>query len=171
MVLILPIYNRMKPNRTKIMSPQRKTKREDPNSAERAAASGKTVKLSSELLRVAEQEADLAQRSIPRQLEYWALLGRAVEPFLKKDDCHALMAELKVINSLTLADAFPAADSVMAELEDSRSTGVLTASVTSAEVVYEIDDSRENGMIKILSDGTEIKGILMDGQFVEQPEG
>jgi len=115
-------------------------------SNERTGSPGKTVKLNAELMKFAEQEALVAQRSTPKQLEYWALLGRVVERYVRKDDCHSLMAEVKVISSLTLADAFPTTDSVMAGLEDSRSAGTLAASVTSAEVVYEIDESRENGM-------------------------
>ena len=39
----------------------------------------KTVKLSEEFLREAKRYANLYHRSIPKQIEYWAKIGKIVE--------------------------------------------------------------------------------------------
>lgn len=45
----------------------------------RAAPTTRTIRLSSELVQEAEQEAEFFKRSISGQVEYWASLGRAIE--------------------------------------------------------------------------------------------
>ena len=51
---------------------------------------GQPVKLSDELVLDARLTAELAQRSIAGQIEFWAQLGRAVEPLLEGAQALAL---------------------------------------------------------------------------------
>jgi hypothetical protein len=51
---------------------------------------GQPVKVSDELLLDARLTADVAERSIAGQIEFWAKLGRAIEPFLRGDQALAL---------------------------------------------------------------------------------
>jgi hypothetical protein len=48
------------------------------------------VKLSDELVLDARLAADMAERSIARQIEFWAQLGRAIEPLLQGSQTLAL---------------------------------------------------------------------------------
>jgi ParD-like antitoxin of type II bacterial toxin-antitoxin system len=48
------------------------------------------VKLSEELVLDARLTAEVAERSIAAQIEFWAQLGRAIEPLLKGDTALAL---------------------------------------------------------------------------------
>ena len=48
------------------------------------------VKLSDSLVLDARMTSDVAERSIAGQIEYWARLGRAVEPFLNGEKALAL---------------------------------------------------------------------------------
>ena len=66
------------------------------------------VKLSGELVLDARQTAELAQRSIAGQIEFWAQLGRAVEPLLRGGQALALRragAEKPLSNCLETVDA------------------------------------------------------------------
>ena len=127
----------------------------------------KSVKLNAELVVLAELESDVAQRSTPRQIEYWSLLGRVVERYLRKDQVHALITEQKSITEITLGDIFPTADVVMAELEERRVSGELSTSVTTAAEVYDVVEGQEGLIRKRTADGTEVCGKWDDSGFVE----
>jgi hypothetical protein len=51
---------------------------------------GQPVKVSDALLLDARRTGELAERSIAGQIEYWATLGRAIEPLLRGDQALAL---------------------------------------------------------------------------------
>src|SRR5438105_3058252 len=51
---------------------------------------GMPVKLSDELVKLAREEADAADRSITAQIEHWATLGRSVESALRHQDVLAV---------------------------------------------------------------------------------
>lgn len=51
---------------------------------------GQPVKLSDELVCDARMTAELSQRSIAGQIEFWAQIGRALEPLLRGDRVFAL---------------------------------------------------------------------------------
>ena len=51
---------------------------------------GQPVKLSDELVCDARQTAELTERSIAGQIEFWAQLGRSLEPLLRGDRALAL---------------------------------------------------------------------------------
>jgi len=51
---------------------------------------GQPVKISDELLLDARLMADIAKRSIAGQIEFWAQLGRAIEPLLQGAQAFAL---------------------------------------------------------------------------------
>ena len=134
----------------------------------RSKALAKTVKLSADLVALAEMETSVAQRSTPKQIEYWSLLGRVVERYLTKDQTHALLAEQKAISHITLDDIFPSADVVMGNLEESRASGELAASVTFADESFEAVDGEDDVFRKIRADGSKVLGTLKNGEFVER---
>jgi len=51
---------------------------------------GQPVKLSEELVLDARLAGEIAERSIASQIEFWAALGRAIEPILRTDRALAL---------------------------------------------------------------------------------
>jgi hypothetical protein len=52
---------------------------------------GQPVKLSDELVDDARAAAPFSQRSIAGQIEFWARLGKSIEPLLRGDRALALM--------------------------------------------------------------------------------
>lgn len=65
------------------------------------------VKLSDELVLEARQTAELAERSIAGQIEYWAQIGRILEPLLGSGQALALRRSQAVAS---LADCMDAID-------------------------------------------------------------
>lgn len=57
---------------------------------------GQPVKISAELLLDARQTGGILKRSIAGQIEFWALLGRAIEPLLEGAQVMALQESGKV---------------------------------------------------------------------------
>jgi hypothetical protein len=66
------------------------------------------VKLSDELVLDARITSKIAERSIAGQIEYWAQLGRAIEPLLRGDKALALCQSGK---TRSLAEAISQVDS------------------------------------------------------------
>ena len=130
-------------------------------------ARAKSVKLSADLVALAEDEASIAQRSMPKQIEYWSLLGRAVERYLRYDQSRALLTDQKSISEVTMEDVIPSPDVVMRNLEERRASGELAASVTFAEESFEAVDGQDEVFKKIRADGSEVLGTLRNGEFVE----
>lgn len=130
----------------------------------------KGIRVSETLLESAEEHARVAQRSTPKQIEYWSQIGRIFEHHLGGSDLHALLTEQKTISHIALiASAIPRSESVFAELEAERRAGSLSASVTSAPVVYDVSEDGLN-LRRHESDGRITIGTLVDGEFVASTE-
>ena len=136
----------------------------------KSSSKSKGIRVSETLLEKAEEHARVAQRSIPKQIEYWSQLGRIFEQHLGGADLHALLTEQKTISHIELvASAIPGPESVFAELEAERRAGSLGTSVTAAPVVYDL--SEDGGSLRRHeSDGRITIGALVDGEFVESTE-
>jgi len=114
------------------------------------------VELSDELVQNAQRRGEVAERSVAGQIEYWAVLGRAVEPLFEGPR----------------AVAFPSGDAAVPVSQ-------LLASVDSPEGRQRVADyiqSRpgphfeaapgEAGMlVRVDADGTRTLGRIIDGQF------
>jgi hypothetical protein len=66
------------------------------------------VKLSDELVLDARLTAEIAERSIAGQIEFWAQLGRAIEPLLEGSRALALR---RAGNALSISECLSAVDS------------------------------------------------------------
>lgn len=129
---------------------------------------GMPVKLSDELVRLARQEAEQADRSITAQIEHWAKLGRAVEVALGYQQTTAL-------KTLALDVGDPHRDSskrdtVLAVLEQvagsSDRTTVVNAIRASERSVFGTDPTYPGMIVRQDPDGTRTLGRFVSGQFV-----
>ena len=122
---------------------------------------GQPVKLSDELVLDARMISKLAERSIAGQIEYWAQLGRAVEPLLEGATALALRRARAV-----------------------RPLSALLGSVDSAEgrrrvadylqarpyPHYEVAPDASGGLIRIDADGTRTRGRFVNREFLPAEE-
>lgn len=95
------------------------------------------MRLDSALIAAAEREAAIQKRSIPKQIEFWAELGKAVEHLIGFDDVIAVTQGLKRIELAPYISTTVSPDDVFDMLESRRSAGTLSDDVTGAAVYYE----------------------------------
>ena len=124
------------------------------------------LRLDDALVHEAETEALLQHRTTPKQIEYWAQVGRAVTRTLSANDLLAVsqgLAELR----LTPRTATPVdADAVFAAVEEGRSGGASAREVSRAAVRYEASRTHPGLLDRIDADGQRESGRFRDGVFV-----
>ncbi|HEY3997435.1 MAG TPA: hypothetical protein VGO93_01125 [Candidatus Xenobia bacterium] len=114
------------------------------------------VKLSDDLVLDARLMADASERSLAGQIEFWARLGRAIEPLLTGDQVRALQA---------------ASGPSWAEMLDTVGTPVGRQRVadylkTRPFPHYEAAPGEPGWLIRIEADGTRLKGRFVNRRFV-----
>jgi len=124
------------------------------------------VRLNEELMRDAEMESRLNKRSLPKQIEYWAELGKKLEGIIKPDEIIAInqgLAKLEV----TSTDTVPIdTDEVFASLSMDRRDGSLSKRVTSSNISYEISDANPGLLLQIDQSGNRRLGRFVNGEFI-----
>ena len=122
------------------------------------------VKLSSELVLEARLTAKLAERSIAGQIEFWAQLGKSLEPLLRGD---RVMALRRAGEARPLSEAIASVDSATGR---ERSSSYLK---TRPFPHFEACDDDPSLVVRIDEDGTRTRGRFVNRLFevvaAEQP--
>ncbi len=99
-----------------------------------------SVRIDKDLALQAEREARIQNRSIAKQLEYWAKIGKAISSKLNIEDVFAVSQGIKTIK-LEVARAVQSipvnSDHIFNDLESDRANGVMAEKITSAKIYYE----------------------------------
>jgi hypothetical protein len=123
------------------------------------------MRLDPELIRAASAAARLHRRSVPRQIELWADIGRAVEKAISAEDLLAVREGLARL-VLERGSAVIAPDDVLASLQASHRRGALADRVSEAAVRYQAAPGRPGLLERIEADGRRAIGRFADGEFV-----
>lgn len=124
------------------------------------------MRLDAALIAAAEREAAIQKRSIPKQIEFWAELGKAVEHVIGMDDVIAITQGLKRIELENLISPTADPDEVFDSLEKSRAGGSLSKNVSAAPVYYEASPRRPGLLDRIDSaSGKRDTGRFENGDF------
>lgn len=124
------------------------------------------MRLSPELVEAAERESLIQKRSVPKQIEFWATLGKAVQNVIDYSDVVAVTQGLKNIIVETVESPPAALSEVFADLERSRKSGALAKSVTTAAVYYETSRSKSSMIDRVNSaTGERQTGRFQKGKF------
>ena len=124
------------------------------------------VRLDDKLVHEAELEGISHKRTPPKQIEYWAEIGKAVACNLSSGDLLKLMqgfADVRV-ESRPSVNADPA--EVFASLEHDRQDGTLAQVVTQAKVWYEASKSKPGMLDRVQADGSRETGRFFNGEFI-----
>ena len=125
------------------------------------------MRLNPDLIAAAEREARVQKRSVPKQIEFWAALGRAVQDVLDYSDVIAVMQGLKQISIETVASTAAEARQVFAELEGHRRSGALSQMVNGAGVYYEASQTHAGLIDRVSPDtGERCSGRFHNGTFM-----
>ena len=119
------------------------------------------LRLSTALVEAAEKEGALQKRSAPKQIEFWAELGKAVDGVIDAADVVAVIQGLRKIKVEPVKSMAVDSRDVFDSLETIRESGGLAEKVTSAAVYYEASLSRP-GLLDRVSSRT---GERQTGQF------
>jgi len=119
------------------------------------------LRLSAALVEAAEKEGALQKRSAPKQIEFWAELGKAVEGVIDSADVVAVIQGLRKIKVVPVASMAVDPRDVFDSIETTRESGSLAEKVTSTAVYYETSLSRP-GLLDRVDSRT---GERQTGQF------
>ena len=117
---------------------------------------GQPVKLSDELVLDARQVGAVAERSIAGQIEFWAALGRAVEPLLKTDRVLALkrLGAERPLSQCLKAPGTPAGNRKLAQ-----------ALQETPYPHYRPAPGKAGWLLRVEEDGTETRGRFQNRKF------
>lgn len=124
------------------------------------------MRLDSSLVAAAEREGAMQKRSIPKQIEFWAELGKAVENIIGMEDVIAITQGLKKIEIEPMKSFSVNQDDVFDSLENGRKCGTLSEKVTSSAVYFEVSLNHPGFLDKVDSvTGKRITGRFINGEF------
>lgn len=123
------------------------------------------IRLSPDLIRAAEAESLLHKRSVPRQIEYWAELGRQLAGVLSMEDLLSVRQGLARLELKPVEAAPVDADEVFTEVAELRDSGGLYEAVTDADFHYEPSRRKPGKLDRIYRDGRRETGTFEGGEF------
>jgi len=124
------------------------------------------MRLNNDLVSAAERAGLVQKRSVPKQIEYWATLGKAVENVLDYSDIFAVLQGLKRLNVESVAPAAVDPEEVFARLEQHRAEDILGGQVTGAAIYYEASRSRPGLLDQVNpATGERKTGHFSNGEF------
>jgi hypothetical protein len=131
-----------------------------------SASSTSPLRLDSTLVAAAKRKGSVNKRSAPKQIEYWAELGKAVEHVLDYNDVFAVIQGLKKVKveSVESITVDPAA--IFNSLEESRKSEKLAEKIRSAAVYFEAS-RRQPGLLDKVNTATGERqtGRFYNGEF------
>ncbi len=124
------------------------------------------LRLNEDLVHEAETEALIHKRSTPKQIEYWAQIGKAVARNASSSDLLALLQGFAQVQVNTRPSAPVNPNEVFAAVEQARTDGSLHQAVSQARERYEASQTHPGLLDRVLPDGHRETGHFRDGKFV-----
>lgn len=124
------------------------------------------LRLNPELVSAAERAGLVQKRSVPKQIEFWATLGKAVENVIDYSDIFAILQGLKKINIEPITSVTANPEEVFAALEKHRARGDLGEKTTKAVIYYEASRSHPGLIDRVnRATGERVTGRFSNGEF------
>jgi len=123
------------------------------------------LRLDPDLIHEAELEALLHKRTTPKQIEYWAEIGRKVSEMIDPVDLFSVAQGIAHIEIKEKSTYALDSEQVFNRVEEETAAGYLSDKVTSAVVSYEVDSARPGLLIRINKDGSRDPGHFKNGKF------
>jgi hypothetical protein len=134
--------------------------------SENSAPVSKPVRLRPALYEAAMRQADIEHRSIAKQVDYWAEVGRWVTERTQPHRIYALLAgtaELKIEEKPSVPVS-PA--NVLDDLAAAQDADTFALHIGEHEVIYDVAPGRPELIRRTDNDGTETFGTFVEGEFV-----
>lgn len=129
----------------------------------------KPMRLSLSLVTSAEKAGAIHKRTTPKQIEYWAEIGKTVERMINMDDILGVTHGFKKIKIEPFESLPVSPKDIFDELEGYRSSGDLSKHVTSSEIYYEISVKHPGLLDRVNTvTGERNTGQFYNGKFEER---
>jgi len=126
-----------------------------------------SIRINETLYSAADRAGHIQKRSIAKQVELWAELGKAVENIVNIEDVFAVIQGLKKLRIEPATTNRVESDEVFSALENDRKKGTLPGKVTTAKIYYEASPSTPGFLDRVDSrTGERQTGRFYDGSFV-----
>ncbi len=131
---------------------------------------GTPVKVADELIEAARETAVLASRSIAKQIEHWARIGRAVEQLAKTSDVMAFKAQLvDPPDRERVVEARAALERLVHALTDQMERDAARRLIfETGKPVYEAVPGRAGRVSQVWPDGRRVLGRFVGREFVAE---
>lgn len=123
------------------------------------------VRLEDTLVRHASAEAQVQRRSTPKQIEFWAEIGRAIAGEVSAEDLIAISQGIRKVKVEPVTPESVSGDDIWAEVEADRESGELSRHIARDRIVYQASESRPGYLEAIYPDGQKITGQFRNGRF------
>lgn len=129
----------------------------------------KPMRLSLSLVISAEKAGAIHKRTTPKQIEYWAEIGKNVERMINMDDILGVTHGFKKIKIEPFESLPVPPKDIFDELEGYRSSGDLSKHVTFSEIYYEISVKHPGLLDRVNTvTGERNTGQFFNGKFEER---
>ena len=125
------------------------------------------IRLDPDLIHEAEVEALIHKRTTPKQIDYWAEIGKKISGLLDPGDLLAVTQGIAQLEVKQLVSYPVDAERVFARVEEERASSYLSDKVTSARVRYETDPAMPGILVRINEDGSRDVGQFKNGKFIK----
>ncbi|MBC8413421.1 hypothetical protein H8E50_07100 [bacterium] len=124
------------------------------------------MRLAPELIALAKKEGSIKKRSVPKQIEYWAELGKAVEHVMEVKDIYAIIQGFSKLHVESLESNCVDPKEVFDSLEKSRKSGKLANSIITSSVYFEASQTKPGLLDRVDSaTGEREAGRFHNGKF------
>jgi len=129
------------------------------------AAMTTAVRLDNILVRQAAAEGAVHRRSTPKQIEYWADIGRIVAGEVSAEDLIAIAQGIRQVRVEPVVAEPLSSEDLWTEVDQTRESGELSRSIARGRVVYQVSDDKPGYLQAIHPDGTREVGQFRNGRF------
>lgn len=123
------------------------------------------VRLDDILVRYAAAEGAVNRRSTPKQIEYWAEIGRAVAGEVSAEDLIAILQGIRQVKVEPVVAEALTSDDLWAEVDQARESGDLGRAIGRGRTVYQASGDKPGYLEAIYADGSREVGEFRNGRF------
>lgn len=123
------------------------------------------VRLDDLLVQQAAAEAQINRRSTPKQIEFWADIGRAIAGEVSAEDLIAIAQGIRRVKVEAVTPAPVTSDDIWAEVDAVRESGELSRTLARGRTLYQASEEHPGYLEAIHPGGHKTIGMFKDGQF------
>lgn len=127
------------------------------------------IRIDPKLVELAKKEGIIKKRSAPKQIEYWAELGKAIESVIDLKDAHEIIQGFMKLTVESLESKAVGPKDVFNSIEKKRKSGELSEIVTTSLIYFEASKTKPGFLDRVnLITGKRQTGKFHNGKFETQ---